>query len=190
MLGKARRQMIFLIHLKGPEMERSADLRTAVYLDKRDILVEYASRMTGSREVAEEVVQEAFIRFVPKQKNKPSETRSAGYLFRIVHNLAMDILRRKKFESSQIGHDAPFWTQPQAEPSPEEALLFDEKAKRSLDLVSQLPEDQRVALEMHRFGSYTLEQVSNHLGVSIPTVHRLVRSALAKIALQLDHEDL
>ena len=169
-------------------MKDDPNMRMTLYLAKRAVLVDYASRMLGSRDVAEEVVQEAFIRFVPASVDEPAEPQSASYLFRIVHNLALDILRRKKMEDSQKGYNAPSWARPQAEPTPEEALLLCEGVRRSMDMVAELPEDQRVALEMHRFGNYTLEQIGEHLGVSVSTAHRLVRRALATIALRLDRE--
>ncbi len=165
-------------------------MRMALYLAKRPMLLDYAYRMLGSREVAEEVVQEAFIRFVPPSPAESEKLPSASYLFRIVHNLALDIIRREKIECTQIGDDAPFWTRPQDEPSPEEALLHCEKVRRTIEMMAQLPEDQRTALQMHRFGNYTLEQIGVHLDVSVSTAHRLVRSALASLAMQLDSEDL
>lgn len=169
-------------------MKDGPELRMSLYLAKRTFLVDYASRLLGSREVAEEVVQEAFLKFVPACVERPAQQRTVNYLFRIVHNLALDILRRKRRENVLYGHDAPSWIRPQSEPTPEEALLFCEGVRRSMDMMAELPEEQRVALEMHRFGNYTLEEIAEHLGVSVPTAHRLVRNALATIAFRLDGE--
>ncbi|MGV6874155.1 RNA polymerase sigma factor [Pseudochelatococcus sp. B33] len=169
-------------------MKDGPERRVSLYLDQRAVLVAYASRMVGSRDIAEEVVQEAFIRFVPGSAGSSADQRPASYLFRIVHNLALDFLRRRKRENAGAAENAPSWTRPQAEPTPEEALLFCEGVQRSMALVAELPEDQRVALEMHRFGNYTLDEIAAHLGVSTATVHRLIRTALATITLGLDCE--
>lgn len=169
-------------------MKNEPDVLKTLYLAKRTVLIDYAFRMLGSRDVAEEVVQEAFIKFVPALADKPAKSGSASYLFRIVHNLALDTLRRRKMEDSQKGHNAPSWTRPQAGPTPEEALLLREEVRRSMDMVAELPEGQRVALEMYRFGHCTLEQIAEHLDVSVSTAHRLVRRALATVALGLDRE--
>jgi RNA polymerase sigma-70 factor (ECF subfamily) len=42
---------------------------------------------------------------------------------------------------------------------------------------------------MHRFGGFTLVEIADELGVSIATVHRLVRDALVRIAARLTSED-
>lgn len=169
-------------------MEERPDLRTSLYLDKRPLLIAYASRMVGSRDIAEDLVQEAFIRFVPIAIGNPAEQSSTGYLFRIVRNLSLDFLRRKKREAAAKSESAPPWTRPQAEPTPEETLLFCEGVKRSIAMLDKLPENQRIALEMHRFGDCTLDEIAECLGVSIATAHRLVRTALVTITLALDGE--
>lgn len=169
-------------------MKQGPELRMSLYLARRTVLVAYASRMVGSHDIAEELVQEAFIRFVPDSDTRSTSQPSASYLFRIVHNLSLDFLRRRKRETETGAGSAPSWLRPPAEPTPEEALLFCEGVRRSMAIVAKLPEDQRVALEMHRFGDYTLEEIAEHLGISAATAHRLVRTALATITLGLDCE--
>lgn len=41
---------------------------------------------------------------------------------------------------------------------------------------------------MHRLGGHTLQQVANHLEVSVSLVHQLVRDALAHCLAQLEDE--
>jgi RNA polymerase sigma-70 factor (ECF subfamily) len=55
--------------------------------------------------------------------------------------------------------------------------------------MAQLPERTRIAFEMHRLGGCTLQQVANHLGISIGLVHQLVRTALTHCAEQLGEDD-
>lgn len=172
-------------------MKEGPDLRFAMYLSERSGLIDYASRMLGSREAAEDVVQEAFIRFMPATPNSmPSSAQPKGYLFRVVHNLAVDMLRRKKLENLWKRHDAPSWVEPQPVPTPEETILFCEGVRRAMDMIADLPNNQRIALEMHRFEGYSIEQVAAHLGVSIATVYRLLQTAVATITLRLKDDSL
>jgi RNA polymerase sigma-70 factor (ECF subfamily) len=159
-----------------------------LYLSQRAVLVDYASRLLGSREGAEDLVQEAFIRFVPSTDNGAPAARPRAYLFRVVRNLAVDALRRRKLEKQQEGHNAPIWAGPQPVSTPEEKALFCENVRRAMDVIAELPENQRIALEMHRFGGYSVEQIAIHLGVSVPTVYRLVQTAVATITIRLEQD--
>lgn len=170
-------------------MKEGWNPRLSMYVSNRPALVEYASRMLGSREAAEDVVQEAFINFMPS-KGASTPHRPQAYLFRIVHNLVVDILRRKKLEAKTLSKCATVleWVAPEPQPTPEEAFLFCEDVRRSMDILAKLPENQRIALEMMRFGGQPAEAVSERLGVSVPTVYRLVQSAVATITIGLKHE--
>ncbi len=164
-------------------MKEGPDLRFSIYLSHRPSLIEYAARMLGSREAAEDILQDAFLRFVAATSDGPPRHKS--YLFRIVHNLAVDMLRRKKLERRRKMEGAPAWAAPQPMPTPEETVLFCESIRRAMDIIADLPDDQRVALEMRRFGGCPPEQIAAHLGVSVPTVYRLVQTAVATLTLRL-----
>ena len=74
----------------------------------------------GSRSRAEDVVQEAWLRFHEASKGRLLED-STSYLFRIVRNLALDGRRRMKRESLIITDDdfeaaANAWTDSVASP--------------------------------------------------------------------------
>jgi RNA polymerase sigma-70 factor (ECF subfamily) len=169
-------------------MKEGPDPRFALYVSHRAVLVDYASQLLGSRDGAEDLVQEAFIKFVPATEDRTPTTRPRAYLFRVVHNLAVDVLRRRKLERQRKGRNAPAWAGPQPVPTPEETVLYCESVRRAMDLITELPENQRIALEMHRFGGYSVEQVAQHLGVSVPTVYRLVQTAVATITIRLEQD--
>lgn len=142
--------------------------------------------LLGSREAAEDIVQDAYLRFAPAKASIGSPEQSLAYLYRIVRNLAFDMLRRRKIEKRQSDDDAPFWTVPQAEPTPEQQALLCDQVRVVSDVLSSLSVEVRVAVEMHRFGGFTLEEVASHLGISVATAHRHVRSAMLAIAARLD----
>ncbi|MCL6705963.1 RNA polymerase sigma factor [Pseudomonas sp. R2.Fl] len=169
-------------------MNEQLDVRFDLYLLNRPVLIDYACRLLGSREAAEDIVQEAFLRFVPASPESASKPPPRAYLFRVVHNLAIDLLRRRKLERRQAEADAPDWVVPQALPTPEESVLFCEGMRRAMDMIANLPEKQRIALEMVRFGGYSVEQVSVHLGVSVRTAYRLVEEAMATITIAVRQE--
>jgi len=168
---------------------KEGDFRQGVYLAHRSALIEYATPILGSREAAEDIVQDAFLRFVPARTRLGSPEQSLAYLYRIVRNLAFDVLKRRKLETREAENGAPFWTVPRDEQTPEQSLLHGDRLRIVADTLSQFPPDVRVAVEMHRFGGFTLEEVARRLDISVPTAHRHVRKALLAIASRLDRED-
>ena len=75
-----------------------------LFMAHRRGLVNYASSIVGSRAQAEELVQEAWLRFDEASKGRLLED-ATGYLYRIVRNLALDGRRRMARESQFIADD-------------------------------------------------------------------------------------
>lgn len=169
---------------------QEGEARHGVYLAHRSALITYATPLLGSREAAEDIVQDAYLRFAPASAaGIRSPEQSLAYLYRIVRNLAFDVLKRRKVEKRRSEDEAPFWAVPRAEQTPEQSALFCDQVRIVSETLSALPMEARVAVEMHRFGGFTLEEVSEHLGISVATAHRHVRSAMLKIARNLDGDD-
>ncbi|TKT77662.1 sigma-70 family RNA polymerase sigma factor [Aquamicrobium sp. LC103] len=159
-----------------------------LYLANRSALIDYAARILGSRDVAEDIVQDAYLRFRPGQIERESPGQALAYLYRVVRNLCFDLLKRRRVET-RAQEDPPAWTISRELPSPEHSLLYRDGARIAADVLATLDEDIRIAVEMHRLGGYTLEEVASRLGISVATAHRHVRTAMVKIALALDMKD-
>ncbi|HEV7247121.1 MAG TPA: sigma-70 family RNA polymerase sigma factor [Shinella sp.] len=161
------------------------DATSLLYAAHRPALVRYATRILGSREAAEDIVQDAFLRFSPANAYGASASQTLAYLYRIVRNLCLDLIKRRKIEMRERDIEPPFWSMPRAIDTPEETALLSDEVRMITEVLDGFPLDVRVAVEMHRFGGYTLEEVAAHLGISVATAHRHVRAALVKIALRL-----
>lgn len=162
---------------------REDDKRYAVYVAHHLDLIKYATPILGSREEAEDVVQEAFIKFVPQQAEAPSALKA--YLFRVVRNLALDVRKRRRYDLRERPDDTPFWGLPQDHGSPEDHALFCDQVRQVSEILNEMPADTRLALEMHRFGGYRMEDIAVHLGVSVATAHRLVKTGLAEFVRKM-----
>lgn len=171
---------------KGTDVLKDGETTALLYATQKPALVRYATRILGSREAAEDIVQDAFIRFSPLNSTGEAAGHHHAYLYRIVRNLCLDLIKRRKIEMRERDVEPPFWSIPRAVETPEENVQLSQELRVIGEVLDGLPLDVRVAIEMHRFGGHTLEEVAAHLGISVATAHRHVRAALVEIALRLN----
>ena len=151
-----------------------------IFVTHRRALLNYASSIVGNRAQAEDVVQEAWLRFHEASSGRFLED-STSYLFRIVRNLAFDGNRRLKRESQVITSDdfeAAANMSANSAPSPETVALYKDEYALVMAALDELPERSRIAFEMHRFGGAKLREIAVALDISLPLAHRLVADVL------------
>lgn len=155
-----------------------------LWVSHRAALVDYASGVTGSRAEAEDVVQDAYLRFAPAPRGGIAQP--VGYLYRIVRNLALDWVRRRDARGDTLAVEVDMI----ADTANPERVALDRSDLRVaagvLDLVSP---QARAAFLLHRLDGLPLREVAERLGVSVPTAHRLVRDVLTRVALSLEDCD-
>lgn len=165
------------------------DSSLQLYLAHRAALVEYALPIVGDRMRAEDVVQEAFLRFAPSADSATAGAhrieQPAAYLYRIVRNLAVDLRRRMAADRRRDDAHLLLSEALPVAPSPEEEALQRDELRRVDAALAELPPDMRRAFEMHRVGGYTLQEIARHLGVSVPTAGRWAQEALMHVAKRL-----
>lgn len=155
-----------------------------LYLKHRQELIDYAIPIVGGRAQAEDVVQDAWLRFDQHQHSDIKQP--VGYLYRIVRNLALDLTRRIATEQPAPDSDQLLAALP-AQTQSVEATVCDQDSLQAIDrALDELPERTRLAFEMHRLGGYRLQEIADHLGISVGLAHQLVHQALSHCAKRLN----
>ena len=156
------------------------DSNLDLYLAHRGALVNYAHGIVGDATHAEDVVQEAWLRFGAAAKGRPLED-PVGYLYRIVRNLAIDSYRRRQREERVVEPNAEETARTTSDesPSPEAAVAAKDELRLLSEAMAELPERTRIALEMRRFGGCKLKDIAAHLGISVTLAHELVAEGIA-----------
>lgn len=141
----------------------------------RGALVDYASGILGNRAQAEDLVQEAWLRFDEAAAGRFLD-EPLSYLYRIVRNLAMDGRRRAQREGMVMigGLGDAVDAASDERPSPEAVALYKDEYDQVMEAIAELPERTRIALEMHRFGGCKLKEIAGFLGISVSLAHILV----------------
>ena len=150
-----------------------------VFLTHRSALIDYASPILGSRAQAEDVVQEAYLRFSASPEN--DLRMPVAYLYSTVRNLALDAIRRRSAENRRDAAYAETIDPAATEPSPEETTAHREELARVAAILAELPELKRLAFEMSRFGGLTFQEIGERLGVSTASAHRFAHETLTHL---------
>ncbi len=142
-------------------------------------IVSYANSIVGNNEQAEDIAQDAYLRFQAAMQEEVRENPIA-YLYRIVRNLALDCRRRTRLEKNIFVQDADDIVEalPADSPDIERQAMANAEFELLLAALAELPERTRTALEMHRLGGFKLREIAQHLGVSKSMAQFLVKEGI------------
>lgn len=155
-----------------------ADPSLAIYMAHRDELVNYAHRLLRDRASAEDLVQEAWLRYSSRVADPGDLPQPTKYLFAIVRNLALDWLRRSAIHLPQPLTVETIETVASDAPSAERILYYRDELRSLEQILAGLPERTQVAFIMYRVERRTLQEIATHLGISVPRVHKMIKDAL------------
>jgi RNA polymerase sigma-70 factor, ECF subfamily len=156
----------------------------AAWLDQHGAaLVLLAGQWVGSRADAEDVVQEAFVRF---WRSRQRATDATAYLYACVKHCALDWQRvrnrRYRREEAAARPERETWFAGPVEQEERRAVI--DVALRSL------PDNQREVLVMKIWGGLSFPQIAEALRISANTAASRYRYALAKLREQLAEESI
>ena len=148
----------------------------------QDRIYRHLLNLTGSREEALELAQQAFIEAWQALPNWRPNAQFHTWVYRIASNAAIDVLRRRKvvrFVPLDDDHDAPA-----DQPGPE-AQLQARQSLRALDAaLARLPPQQREIVLLREVEGLSYAELAATLGIDEGTVKsRLARARAALAAL-------
>lgn len=147
----------------------------------------YLSRMTGSRQEADDLLQEAYYRFYRAGARHESESHRRNSLFQIATNLVRDAARRsKRYEDVPIEEDSTFQelaTTQAAGPERQAAVRTDlARALRKLEPV------QREMIWLAYAQGVSHDEIAEIVGVRAVSVRTILLRARRKLAMMLSGE--
>ncbi len=170
---------------------RRADPRAlAVVYDRHcDAAFGLAYRMVGTRGLAEDVVQEAFLavwRGAARYDAARGSLRS--WVLGIVHNRAIDALRRTIVHERRRASDEGLEQTVPAVDRTDADVVRDDDARFVRAALGTLPPDQRRVVELAYFSGYTQTEIAQAVDVPLGTVKGRMRLGLRKLRDELDRE--
>ncbi len=158
---------------------RDKNALSYLYDHYADALLGVISRIVQDQDVAEEVLQDAFLRYWEKIEQYEAEKgRLFTWMMRIARNLALDKLRSKgmkqQTKSDSISDNVYTLDQSQHTESSVDAIGLE-------DVLNELPEEQRFVIEKLYLRGYTQSEVAEEFDIPLGTVKTRLRSAMLKL---------
>ena len=166
---------------------------SAIYTEHRTQLVSQARRITKNEAEANEIVQEAFLKFMLAAPDLDSADRAIAYLRTSVNNLALNVIRARGARPNLVAIDADTTQERLNEIASENHIDLDttitaaEDAAIIREALSRLTADQRTALVMWEMEGRTTEEIATALNTSPANVrHILVRARKSMVRVLED----
>jgi RNA polymerase sigma-70 factor, ECF subfamily len=145
-----------------------------------------AYRMCGTRALAEDVAQEAFLS-IWRSGGRYDRARGSvrTWVLGIVHNRAIDALRRTVVHERRRASDEGIEERFEARERTDVEAARREEAETIRGMLETLPDEQSRVIELAYFGGFTHSEIAEMLGAPIGTIKGRMRLGLEKLRGQL-----
>ncbi|MCT4601448.1 MAG: RNA polymerase sigma-70 factor [Marinifilum sp.] len=147
-------------------------------------LVTFAMTIVDSQEIAEDIVQEVFIKIWENKKNTTFHKTLKGYLFISVKNSCLNHLKREKRKLNK-----------EKELTPKAFDLYDtdiiessERNRLIFEAIEKLSTKGKIVLKLICFGNLKYKEVAEELDISVDTVKYHYTHSLKKLRELLTKE--
>ena len=162
----------------------------------RTPLVNFLFRMVRSREQAEDLAQEVFIRVYRAREEYVPSAKFTTWLFRIATNLALNSLRDHRHQKLEVSMDAPLVADAEdgdekpfevadKHPTIEQELVEEDRKKMIRHAIEKLPEKQRAAVLLHKYQELDYAEIAKILSVSESALKSLLFRAYETLRVEL-----
>jgi RNA polymerase sigma-70 factor (ECF subfamily) len=153
---------------------------TQTFESHRPRLFGIARRMLGSRIDAEDLLQDAYLRW--HQSDAASVESEAAFLVTITTRLCLDRLRQRKKDSACGIDEAPAAALTASAPSPEtERESFESLSAALATVFDRLGQAERAAFLLHDVFDYDYPDVARTLGKAEPACRQIVHRARKRV---------
>jgi len=160
-----------------------------VYLERRENLVRFFAARAGSRQAAEDLTQELYLKLADAEE--ADVQNPLALLYRIATNLMLDRAR----STARSGAREASWRQAnhaqvQGEdvadvPPADEAAASRERLRRLVKAVAELPPQMGKAFRLHKLDGLTHAETARAMDVSVKRVEKHVSAALKALVKKL-----
>ena len=158
------------------------DAFALVYDRHAGVAFALAYRMVGNRTGAEDILQEGFLSIWRSRVRYRAERGSVrGWVLGIVHNRAIDALRRSTVHERRRASAEGLEERQEAPELTDVEVARREEARTLRALLEGLPDEQGRVIELAYFGGFTHTEIAEMLATPLGTVKGRMRLGLEKM---------
>lgn len=166
------------------------DAFEAVHAALNTRLFSFLARLSRRRDLAEDLLEETWLRFVDVAPRLREDTRLAPFLFTIARNLHVSYCRSRMLEDSRSVDMAGLWPLGTPPPSPFESTVANETGDRIDRALASLSAASREALLLIAVEGMKPADAAIVCGTTPEAMRQRLSRARAEMARQLDAQDM
>ncbi len=160
-----------------------------VYAELNTRLFSFLARLSRNRNVAEDLLEETWLRLVDRAPKLRPDTRLGPFLFTVARNLYVSYCRSRMMEDSQTVDMIGLWPLGTPPPSPLESTMASETARRIEAALAQLPAMYRETLLLVAFEGMRPAEAAAVCGITPEAMRQRLTRARDAISRRLDEHD-
>jgi RNA polymerase sigma-70 factor (ECF subfamily) len=157
----------------------------AVYAAFNGRLYNFLARLSNRRDVAEDLLEETWLRLVKHARRLRPDTRLGPWLFTVARHVHASYCRSRLLEDSHASGLMGLWPQGRLEPSPFEVVEASEIERRVARALGSLPLAHREALLLVTVEGLRHSEAAEICGVTAEAMRQRVSRARALLARRL-----
>jgi RNA polymerase sigma-70 factor (ECF subfamily) len=152
----------------------------------------YGLRLTGSSSDAMDLTQDVFLGVFRNLHRFRGDARFSSWIFRIAHNKAIDLNRRKRLLQGSVSsheddqHGDSRLVDPDRNAEPDHRFAQAQQNRQIQRLLHKLPMQQRLIVELKIYQSMTFEEIALAQEISENTAKTRFYTALRKLKNSLE----
>lgn len=155
-----------------------------LYMLLSDGLQHFSFSITKSREGAQEVVSDAFIKIWQMRSQLHCIENLKGYLYTTTRNLSLNYTAKRLKDPIRVLNEIPVETLIECN-NPEELLIAKETFKKFEQVVHDLPTQCKTVFQMVKDEGLKYKEVATEMNISVFTVRNQISIATKKIGKAL-----
>lgn len=148
-------------------------------------LFNFLCRLSNRRDVAEDLLEETWLRLVVHAQRLQADTRLGAWLFTVARHLHVSYCRSRSLEDSHTGDLIGLWPCGSRGPSPHEALEASEADRHMATALASLPVAYREALLLVAVEGLKPSEAAEICGVTAEAMRQRISRARALFARRL-----
>lgn len=161
----------------------------AIHAEFNGRLFNFLARLSRRRDVAEDLLEETWLRFVDRAHRLNPDTRLGPFLFTVARNLYISFCRARLLEDTQTAGAIGLWPLGTPHPSPFDSTVANETGRTLDAAIAALPAAHREALLLVAVEGMTPSDAAAVCGVTPEAMRQRLSRARAAVAAHLDDCD-